>query len=241
MQISRKGLELLKRHEGLRLAAYLCPANVWTIGYGSTGPHVFKGKTISQTEAELLLRKDLSRFEDGVKRLVKVPLTQGQFDALVSFSFNVGLGNGQPGKGLAGSTLLKKLNAGRYDDVPAELMKWTRGGGKVLPGLVKRRRDEAALWRGVGDADVAGRADGPVEPPKPPKTMAQSKTGNTAVGGVVAGGLIVATQAQQGAEAAKGISEAIGVPVLILIGLAIIAGAVFVWWDRRRKLTEEGV
>jgi len=235
MQISRKGLDLIKRHEGLRLKAYLCPAGVWTIGYGSTGPHVIKGKVITESEAEALLVKDVRRFEDGVNRLVKVSLTQGQFDALVSFAFNCGVG------ALQKSTLLKKLNAGRYDAVPAELMKWTKGGGRELPGLVKRRRDEAGLWRSISDGDTAGRAEGPVEPPKPPKTMAQSKTGNTAIGGVVAGGMIIATQAKEGAETAKGISDAIGVPVLIVIGLAIIAGAAFVWYDRRRKLTEEGV
>lgn len=235
MQISRKGLELIKRHEGLRLKAYLCPAQVWTVGYGSTGPHVKPGLVITEPEADILLRKDVARFEDGVNRAVKVDLTQGQFDALVSFAFNCGIG------ALQKSTLLKKLNAGRYGDVPAELMKWTKGGGRELPGLVKRRRDEAALWRSVTDTATAGRADGPVEPPKPPKTMAQSKTGNTALGGAVAGGLVIASQAKEGAETAKGISDAIGVPVMILIGLAIIAGAAFVWWDRRRKLMDEGV
>lgn len=139
-QINARGLAALKRYEGLRLTSYRDIVGVWTLGYGSTGSHVKPGMTITEPEAEALLRKDLSRFEAAVTNLVKVKLTDNQFAALVSFSFNVGIGAFQK------STLLKKLNAGNYNAVPAELMKWTKAGGRQVQGLVNRRAQEGALW-----------------------------------------------------------------------------------------------
>lgn len=139
-RISPEGLALIKQWEGCRLTAYKDAVGVWTIGYGSTGPHVRPGMTITQEEASNLLIADLDRFERAVERMVKVTLSDGQFAALVSFAFNVGEG------ALAASTLLKKLNAGDYDAVPKELMKWVNAGGKKLPGLVNRRAAEAGLW-----------------------------------------------------------------------------------------------
>lgn len=139
-QINRRGLDALKRYEGLRLKAYRDIVGVVTIGYGSTGPHVRMGMTITREEAEALLRKDLARFEAAVTNLVKVKLNDNQFAALVSFSFNVGIG------ALQKSTLLKKLNKGDYASVPSELMKWTKAGGKNVQGLVNRRAQEGALW-----------------------------------------------------------------------------------------------
>jgi len=139
----KNGIELIKRAEGCSLKAYRCPAGVLTIGYGATnidGIPVSADMTITEREAETILKSDLRRFENAVNRLVKVPLTQNQFDALISFTFNVGEGN------LAKSTLLKKLNKGDYQAVPAELAKWNKAGGKVLRGLVARRSAEAALW-----------------------------------------------------------------------------------------------
>lgn len=236
MMTSRKGLELIKRHEGLRLRAYKCPADVWTIGYGSTGPHVSPGMVITETQADILLRKDVARFEEGVSRLVKVKLTQGQFDALVSFSFNVGLG------ALGKSTLLRKLNAGRYADVPAELMKWTKAGGRELPGLVKRRRDEAGLWRSIGEADTAGRADGVVQEPKPPKTMAQSKTGGAAVIAAVTGAAAPVNEAIKAAkDTADGVTGLMAAGPWVLLAIVIVGVAAFIWYDRRKKLIEEHV
>lgn len=138
MKTGPKGLATIREFEGLRLKAYRCPADVWTIGYGSTGKGVHEGLTITASQAEEWLKRDLARFEKRVNTLVTVPLTQNQFDALVSFDFNTGA--------LGRSTLLRRLNRGEYDAVPAELQKWTRGGGKVLPGLVRRRAAEAALF-----------------------------------------------------------------------------------------------
>lgn len=140
MKISLKGLNLLKDFEGLRLKAYRDSVGVWTWGYGSTGPHVTPNKTGTKEEAEDLLKEDVSRFEKGVIELVKVPLTQNQFDSLVSFSFNLGLAN------LKSSTLLKKLNASDYVGAANEFLRWNRAGGKVLAGLTRRRVAERDLF-----------------------------------------------------------------------------------------------
>jgi lysozyme len=143
MKISQKGLAVIKQFEGLRLTAYKCPAGVLTIGYGSTGAHVKHGMTIIEQEAERLLLDDISRFEVGVQEVIKQPLTQGQFDGLVSFSFNVGLG------ALRESTLAAKLKSGDVAGAANEFTRWNKAGGKVLPGLVKRREAERALFVGA--------------------------------------------------------------------------------------------
>ena len=147
MRTGRDGVELIRHFEGCRFDAYLCPAGVWTIGYGHTAG-VKEGDSIDQEAAEAFLIEDLETFEQAVTRLVGVPITQQQFDALVSWTFNLGAGN------LAESTLLKKLNNYQYAEVPEQMMRWVRAGGKVLDGLVRRRAAEAALfqskdWRGV--------------------------------------------------------------------------------------------
>jgi lysozyme len=141
-RIGPKGLALIKSSEGLRLKAYLCPAGVPTIGYGSTGSHVTMGKTITHAEADALLRKDLERFEHGVSEMAG-EMTPGQFSALVSFAFNLGLG------ALEDSTLLKLHKAGDFVGAAAQFARWNKAAGKVLPGLVKRRAAEAALYRGI--------------------------------------------------------------------------------------------
>lgn len=142
--INSAGLALIKEYEGLRLEAYQDGVGVWTIGYGSTG-NVKEGDTISAEQAELRLEASLIEVEAAVSRLVKVPLTDNQFSALVSFAYNVGTG------ALEKSTLLKKLNEGGYDLVPACLKSWVFAGGKVEQGLVKRRAAEATLWSLKGD------------------------------------------------------------------------------------------
>ena len=137
MKLSQKGLQLIKDFEGLELKVYVCPAGVLTIGYGSTGSHVKKGMVITEGEAEKLLRTDLLRFEESVNNLVKVPLTQGQYDALVSFAFNCGAG------ALAESTLLRLLNEGDYKGAADQFKRWTNQG---LAGLVRRRKAEETLF-----------------------------------------------------------------------------------------------
>lgn len=145
MKISQKGLDLIKEFEGLRLEAYQDSVGVWTIGYGSTywpdGTKVKKGdKLRGPAQAESLLRTTVKDFEDGVNSLVKVHLTQNQFDALVSFAFNLGLTN------LKNSTLLRKLNQTDIQPVADEILRWNKAGGKVLRGLVRRREAEQELF-----------------------------------------------------------------------------------------------
>lgn len=141
-RINAAGLSLIKQWEGCKLVAYPDTGGVLTIGYGHTSaagiPAVRSGMRISDVEAEKILQSDLRKFEERVERLVKVPLTDNQFAVLVSFDFNTGA--------LHKSTLLKKLNAGDYNAVPVELMKWVNDNGKKQKGLVNRRAAEAGLW-----------------------------------------------------------------------------------------------
>ena len=133
------GKDIIKKWEGLRLKAYLCPAGVPTIGYGHTY-NVKMGQTISVAQAELFLDHDYQNAEEQVLSLVKVPLTENQLGALTSFVFNLGSGN------LSRSTLLKKLNLGDYRGAAEEFNKWVFAGGKKLNGLVKRRAEERELF-----------------------------------------------------------------------------------------------
>ena len=139
-----RGVELIKEFEGCRLTAYKCPAGVWTIGYGHTGmvdgKLISAGMTITAAKATELLKKDLATFEAAVNGCVTVPITQNMFDALVSFSFNVGAG------ALRRSALLRKLNAKDYNGAAAEFPLWNKAGGKVLNGLVRRRAREKQLF-----------------------------------------------------------------------------------------------
>lgn len=142
MKTSPKGIALIKSAEGLRLKAYPDPGTgglPWTIGYGSTSG-VTRNMVITEGQAEQMLAEDLARFERIVERAVRVPVTQGQFDALVSFTYNVGEGN------FTKSTLLRQLNAGDTAGAAEQFSRWVHAGGKVLPGLVKRRAAERALF-----------------------------------------------------------------------------------------------
>ena len=141
MRTSDEGVALIKHFEGCYLNAYLCPAGVWTIGYGHT-KGVKEGDVIDQEVAEALLIEDLEEFEGYVDKLVEIGLKQNEFDALVSWTFNLGP------KNLEESTLLNRVNYGPLSDVPTQIKRWNRAGGKVLAGLVKRRAAEAALWEG---------------------------------------------------------------------------------------------
>ena len=140
-----KGLPIIRKFEGCKLKAYICPAGVVTIGWGSTryedGSRVRMGDRITQDAADLLLLNEYRRFEDHVKRVVTSPINENQLGALVSFAYNVGL------SALAKSTLLRLVNHSPDNaGVRDQFMRWTRGGGKILPGLVRRRKAEADLY-----------------------------------------------------------------------------------------------
>ena len=159
MKVSAAAIQMIKHHEGVRTKPYRCPALLWTVGVG----HVIDpshtavkyeerkslpipagwDRVLSMGEVESILAQDLGRFERGVLRLCPAAIDrQGVFDSLVSFSFNVGLGN------LQRSGLRMKTNRGDFDEAADEFLKWTKAAGRVLPGLVKRRNDERAMFLG---------------------------------------------------------------------------------------------
>jgi lysozyme len=149
MQISQEGIALIKKFEGCKLESYKCAAGVWTIGYGSTDG-ITKGMSISQERADMLLLEDIQKFEQAVNDLVEVSLNQNEFDALVSWTFNLGPTN------LKNSTLLKVLNSTHKDwnDIPKQIKRWNKANGKVLEGLVRRREAEALLFTGQDWTEV---------------------------------------------------------------------------------------
>ena len=159
MKVSAAAIQMIKHHEGVRTKPYRCPALLWTVGVG----HVIDpshtavkyeerrnlpipdgwDRVLSMGEVDSILAQDLGRFERGVLRLCPAAIDrQGVFDSLVSFSFNVGLGN------LQRSGLRMKTNRGDFDEAADEFLKWTKAAGRVLPGLVKRRNDERAMFLG---------------------------------------------------------------------------------------------
>lgn len=144
MQTSDKGIALIKQFEGCKLTAYQDSVGIWTIGYGWTQPvdgkSIRAGMSINQETADRLLKTGLVSYENDVSRLVKVRLAQWQFDALVSFTYNLGA------RSLSTSTLLRKLNAGDYAGAADEFLRWNKAGGKVLNGLTRRREAERALF-----------------------------------------------------------------------------------------------
>ena len=147
MKTSDMGLSLIKSFEGFSSKPYLCPAGVPTIGYGATyypdGRRVtMQDRPVTVAQATDMLRSMLASYEAGVSRYVQVPLTQGQFDALVSFAYNLGL------SALKGSTLLRLVNARDYAGAAAQFVRWNRAGGKVLPGLTRRREAERVMFLG---------------------------------------------------------------------------------------------
>jgi lysozyme len=149
MKINKETLELIKDFEGLELKAYKDAVGVWTIGYGHTAaagnPKPVSGMVITAKQAEDLLLKDMVKYENAVKKYVKVPLNDNQYGALVSFTYNLGEGN------FSKSTLLKKVNAKDFAGAANEFAKWNKAGGKVLNGLTRRRAAEAALFKKAGN------------------------------------------------------------------------------------------
>lgn len=141
MRISEAGVDLIKAFEGCKLEAYKCPAGIWTIGYGHTGSNVTSDLSIDEQEAESLLYDDLVKFEDGVNKLTcELDITQGMFDALVCFAYNVGL------DALARSTLLKLLKQNKVLEASEQFKRWNKAGGQELAGLTRRRNAEAELF-----------------------------------------------------------------------------------------------
>lgn len=255
MRTSDDGKALIKAFESVRLKPYQCSAGVWTIGIGHTsaagGLQVTKSTPpITEAEAYAMFDDDLKQYERAVTKACG-PLEQHQFDALVGLCFNIGIG------AFAGSTAAKRAKAGNHERVPEAIMWWNKSKGEVLDGLTRRRRAEAALYR--GDFEEAARIAGSpktkttpraVDKPKPPKTMATSKTGNAAAATGVAGlgvayegvkaSLDVANEVKGVASDAGGFLGLSGsTAVMVGLGVLIVACAAWIWWDRRKKLHED--
>ena len=241
MHMSQGGLDnLLKKFEGCKLKAYHCPAGVCTIGYGHTSaagaPEVVDGMIITQAVADAILKRDIVKYEIAVMDLVKVKLTQNQFDVLVDFAYNAGVGN------LKSSTMLKKINSGDFDAVPAELMKWTKGGGKVLPGLVRRRQAAGAWWS--ADQHVEEQEQRTDPDPVPVRTMADSKQGNAALltAGLGSVGVAkeIAAQAKDASDVADQFMGLLGNTNFVIM-VAIIGAGAAIWYWRKKNMDEHGV
>lgn len=135
-------LDLIRRWEGCKLAAYQCSAGVWTIGWGSTGPGIAKGVKWTQEQADKRLHDDVRRFAEGVFGAVTYEATPAQLGAMISLAYNIGIG------AFRSSTLLRKFNAGDVSGAGCQLERWNKAGGKVIQGLTNRRRDELAVYSG---------------------------------------------------------------------------------------------
>ena len=216
LRLDAEGLNLIKRWEGLRLEAYLCSANVWTIGYGHTKT-AKPGMKITEEKANELLREDVRKFENLINRIVTVPLTQNQFNALVSWAFNVGE------NAVKNSTLIRKLNSGDYDAVPFELMRWNKINGQVNRGLTNRRAAEVGLW-----ARGSFVASNFVEPENPVVSENKEITSKTIEIGTVA--------ATAGALSPL-LSSLSNVPVVVSIVLitAVFMAIFFFWYHKNKK------
>lgn len=225
MKTGARGLALIKQFEGWRGVAYRDPVGIWTIGYGHTAmagpPAPVKGMRISRAEGEEILKRDLATYEAAVNRAVKVRLSQPQFDALVSLCYNIGPGNFQK------SSVLRAVNRQDWNDAARRFHLWNKAGGRVLPGLVRRRAAEAALFAEAQPEYALAEAQGqPIDEPGG-KAFYESTTNMVAVAST-AGGSVAAFAGMEFRVA------------LIVAALLILAGA-YIVWERHKKSRDEGI
>lgn len=230
--ISERGIKLIQKWEGLYLKAYRDSVGIWTIGWGSItnpalGINVFPGLVITREEAEAFMKRELEEKCANVARLVKVPLSQNQFDALVSFAYNVGWG------ALQKSTLLKLLNRGDYTAVPNQLRRYSYAGGKQLRGLLNRRLDEIRMWNGEHIEDVP---DVPII--RVPAEQITPITHPDPVGAVLKSGTAKAAAGQASVAAGAAVATVGLSPIVILGLLAAVAGAAYVIWRKYEDIKE---
>ena len=232
MKLSDAGVDMIVSFEGLhrkigdgRYMAYRCPAGVWTIYAGCT-EGVREGMIWTEAEGKAAFRKELTKHEAAVMRLVSVDLNQNQFDALVSFSYNVGSG------ALSKSTLLRKLNAGDYPGAQAEFMKWTKGGGKQLRGLAIRRAKEAALFAERVEEDepepLPQALDAPKEPMKPGTKVAIASSISGGGTAIVSSPPQIVTDTVGNVGAWQGIGKTVSGLASVFIQYPLLMGGVFI-------------
>lgn len=225
MRMTEEGLALIRRFEGFRSGAYRDAVGVWTIGYGHTSmagaPTVTPGLRISAAEGAAILARDVKIFADGVAAMVKTPLTDQQFSALVSFAYNVGLGN------FRRSSVLKAVVAGDLQAVPRRLNLWVKAGGRTLPGLVRRRAAEGAMF-------VAGGRDAPAPDSGLPAPVGPAQAKPPVASRTVRAALLAAAAA---------LGQALATPTFwtAILALVVLGAAAFIIFDRIKKLKEEGV
>ncbi len=269
LRTSPFGLKLIEVFEADKLTAYKCPAAVWTIGRGLTSgaikdagitvnyvggkqaQGVIPGGRITQAESDRIFAELIDHFENAVERALGpkgYELETHQFDALVSLAWNIGLGN------FAKSSLVRKIKAGQLDAVPAQIMSWNKatvkGVRQELKGLTRRRRGEAALWRGdLEDAESYlgmkfGLMPQRVDEPVPPKGMSESKIGQgtiiTGAGGAIAAGKATADVVRDAVTTGADLWQTLATAgPWLLLAILIAAAAWYVWNERKRKLTED--
>jgi len=228
MKLNQAGLNLIKRYEGFRSRAYRDPVGIWTIGYGHTSmaglPKVTPGLKISRQQGEYILARDAEKFARQIQPMILVDLTDNQFSALVSFAYNVG------GANFRKSSVLKRVNARRFDAVPNRLSLWVKAGGRTLKGLVRRRAAEGELFI-AGNAGPRPVAKQPVKP-VPGKPVFKSTTNLAAVLSAISG--LVSTLVTGANGSIGGIFTTISVVIIIAATLWIVR-------ERWIKMQSEGV
>jgi lysozyme len=239
MKLSQAGIDFIKSFEGYHrrlpngdCVAYLCPANVVTIGYGCT-EGIKRGMVWTHAQALQALENELSKFEAAVNRLVTVELNQHEFDALVSFAYNCGEG------ALARSSILKCLNAGDREGAARGFALWNRGGGRVLPGLVRRRADEAAMFRRLvipaADPEMPQAVDPPPAKPESSRILATAKTGEVTTVSLLTGGIGLSLADALGyAGQIMPLVKEYSLQMLIAVLLVLSAGFAIISYFRRQ-------
>jgi lysozyme len=240
VKLNDQGLALIRKFEGLRTGAYRDAAGVWTIGYGHTSfagpPRVGRGMKITRNEAASILARDLAGFAAGVASHVRVPLSDGQFSALVSFAYNVGLENFRK------SSVLRAVNDGDCCAVPRRLSLWVKAGGKVLPGLINRRAAEGALFMQGASPSITAEAKYARLPKREPVEPVQGRAMHRS-----SINLAAALSAVTGvvSSLAAGVSDLAGIvdrrTLAIAAALVIVSAAIWIIRERRLKSSQEGI
>lgn len=232
MKTSARGIKLITDFEGFRANAYLDVAGVWTLGYGFT-KGVQKGDKITRAQADARLREELVEYEKGVSRACRVPPNQNQFDALVCFAFNVGVA------GMSRSSVIKAHNREDYQAAARAFGLWNKAGGKVWPGLTRRRAAEGALYLEPVPDEVSEPMEGPIEE-MPQRVDAERPMTESTINraGVVAGGTAAVATVAETARTVADVKYSVAslgdwlVPVLLLVVVALCG---YIIWERVKQ------